>query len=463
MPRHKSTSAQRKALSETEVAYSYAKVIRKDIYHAVDDRIRKLLAGDLSFHDASSNGGRHNFHSFPAKFPPQLPRLFIDYLTDPEDIVLDPMVGSGTTIIEATSAGRIGVGFDIDPLSILISKVKATSIDPAKVQTAALQVVQGAEISLLKTSRLEKEIEKRFDEKTKEFIDYWFSRETQTEIMALLIQIEKVDDGEVKDFLRLLLSSIIVTKSGGVSLAWDLGHTRPHKLNQGQQKKYKPAIQEFEKRLLRNLQSLRDGSKNGKGFVQFGSAENLPLKDDSIDLIVTSPPYASNAIDYMRAHKFSLVWLGMDVGYLSHLRSKYIGSDKVADYNFKEIPPATTKIISRISNLDRQKGKALHRYYNEMASVLCEMQRVLKPGKTAIVVVGSSIMRGIDTETDKCLVEIGESLDLHCAGIGVRSIDRNKRMLPTSSKVRLSSQIENRMHKEFVIAFTKQHRREKDG
>ena len=455
MARRKSTSAQRIALSETGSAYSYTKVIRKDIYHEVDDKIKKLLAGDLSFHDSSSNGGRHNFHSFPAKFPPQLPRLFIDNLTDHGDIVLDPMVGSGTTLIEAALAGRIGVGFDIDPLSILISKVKATSVDPVKVEASALQVLQDAEISLLKAPKLQKVIEKRFDEKTKEFIDYWFSAETQIEIMALLVQIEKVEDGEVKDFLRLLLSSIIVTKSGGVSLAWDLGHTRPHKLKQGQQKKYKPAIQEFEKRLLRNLQSLRDGSKNRKGFVQFGSAEHLPLTDNAVDLIVTSPPYASNAIDYMRAHNFSLVWLGMDVGYLSHLRSKYIGSDKVADYDFKEIPPATTRIISRISNLDRQKGKALHRYYNEMASVLCEMQRVLKPGKAAIVVVGSSIMRGIDTETDKCLVEIGESLNLHCAGIGVRSIDRNKRMLPTSSKVRLSSQIENRMHEEFVIAFTK--------
>ena len=459
MPRHKSISVQHKRLSETETAYSYAKIARKENHHAKDGEIKRLLSCDLSFHDAISNAGRHNFHSFPAKFPPQLPRLFIDHLTDPGDIVMDPMVGSGTTIIEATSAGRTGVGFDIDPLSILISKVQTTSIDQAKVETVALQVVQNAEISLLKTSRLEKEIEKRFDEKTKEFINYWFNRETQIELMALLMQIEKVKDREVKDFLKLLFSSIIVTKSGGVSLAWDLGHTRPHRLKQGIQKKYKPAIQEFERRLLRNAGSLRESSDVRKGFVQFGSAENLPLKDNSVDLIVTSPPYASNAIDYMRAHKFSLVWLGMDVSYLTRLRGTYIGGDKVADYNFKDIPTTTTKIISRISDIDRQKGKALHRYYNEMGSVLREMQRVLKPGKTAIVVVGSSIMRGIDTETDKCLMEIGESSNLRCDGVGVRLIDRDKRMLPTSSMIRLSSQIENRMHKEFVIAFTKPYQR----
>ena len=54
---------------------------------------------------------------------------------------------------------------------------------------------------------------------------------------------------------------------------------------------------------------------------------SLPLADGSVDLIVTSPPYA-NAIDYMRAHKFSLVWLGQPIANLSHLRSKYIGAER---------------------------------------------------------------------------------------------------------------------------------------
>jgi len=254
MPSRKLTSVQRKTLHESEIAYSRTMPARHT-HHYGNGAIEKLLAGDLSFHNASSNGGKHNFHSFPAKFPPQLPRLFIDNLTNDGDIVLDPMAGSGTTIIEAVSAGRIGLGFDIDPLSVLMSKVKAASVDPTKVEAAASQVVQDAEFSLLKSSRLEKEIEKRFDEKTREFIDYWFSQQAQVEIMALLTQIEKVEDREIKDFLKLLLSSIIVTKSGGVSLAWDLGHTRPHKLNQGQQKKYKPAVHEFEKRLFRNFKA----------------------------------------------------------------------------------------------------------------------------------------------------------------------------------------------------------------
>lgn len=57
-----------------------------------------------------------------------------------------------------------------------------------------------------------------------------------------------------------------------------------------------------------------------------GDARSLPLANNSVDLIVTSPPYA-NAIDYMRAHKFSMYWLGLDYDYLVNLRKRYIGAE----------------------------------------------------------------------------------------------------------------------------------------
>ncbi len=420
------------------------------------ERLTALLSKDLGFHDAPVSNGRHNFHSFPAKFPPQLSRFFIENLSVPGELVLDPMSGSGTTVVEAASAGRVGLGFDIDPLALLITKVKLTPLDTASVERQVNKVAQEAELSLMHPSRLEKEVNGRFDEKTKQFIDYWFSEQTQIELMSLLIQIEKVKDPDIKDFLKLTFSAIIVTKSGGVSLAWDLGHTRPHRLNQGKPKKYKPAIPEFEKRATKNLMGLTsNGEMVERSRVRFGNAENLPLQDESIDLIVTSPPYASNAIDYMRAHKFSLVWLGNEVDSLTELRSKYIGGDKVTDFDFESLPPLPESVISNISKLDNQKALVLRRYYSEMTRVLNEMRRVLRPGKVAIVVVGSSVMRGIDTETDRCLAEIGRALGLPCAGIGVRLLDRDRRMMPTSTKSRADSQIENRMHREFVLAFVK--------
>ena len=108
-----------------------------------------------------------------------------------------------------------------------------------------------------------------------------------------------------------------------------------------------------------------------------------------------------------------------------------------------------------IAGLDVKKGRVLHRYYSEMTRVLREMYRVLRPGKAAIVVVGSSTMRGKDTETGECLADIGRAIGFEVPKIGVRHLDRNRRMMPVGSKLDLDSQIQQRMHKEAVIGFYK--------
>jgi hypothetical protein len=196
--------------------------------------------------------------------------------------------------------------------------------------------------------------------------------------------------------------------------------------------------------------------------VQFGNAEALPLADSSIDLLFTSPPYASTAIDYMRAHKFSLVWFGKHVDELSELRSRYIGGENVTSFPFMEMPIETSQVIRKVSALDRKKALALHRYYSEMKRVLIQTYRVLKPGKSALFVVGSSVMRGVDTRTQDCLGEIGSCLGLEHIGTGVRRIDRDRRMMPARQNGR-ASQIEQRMHEEYVVAFIKPERTEQNG
>src|SRR5947207_4309276 len=95
--------------------------------------LREALKSNLEFHEERSNHSTHDFHAFPAKFPPQLPRFFIQQLTLPGESVLDPMAGSGTTLVEAVATGRRAIGFDIDPLSVLMSTVKTTPLDSSVV------------------------------------------------------------------------------------------------------------------------------------------------------------------------------------------------------------------------------------------------------------------------------------------------------------------------------------------
>jgi len=132
-----------------------------------------------------------------------------------------------------------------------------------------------------------------------------------------------------------------------------------------------------------------------------------------------------------------------------------------------DLPDYSYRIVSSLIQKDPKKANVLRRYYTEMALCLSEMFRVLKPGKAAIVVIGSSVMRGIDTETAKCLGEIGETLGFDLVDIPERKLDRNKRMMPARNvsqseaggpareNKKAGTKIEERIHKEYVIGFLK--------
>ena len=442
-------------------------------------RLESLLEGDLDFHDQDSSYASHNFHAFPAKFPPQLPRKFISALTEPGDVVLDPMMGSGTTVVEALLAGRQAVGFDIDPLAILLTRVKVAHLDSAEIDRVGHSILERATEAVKNGDALASLAAARWDGRTRQFIDYWFARETQIELAALVAEIERIPDAKLREFFQVVFSSIIITKSGGVSLAFDLAHTRPHRAKvvrtkSGEillghdlatsksrrvkllSKTLRSPLEEFEKRLDRNRSSLLDYIADGyPPDIRLGDAQQLPIEDDSVDLIVTSPPYISNAIDYMRAHKFSLVWLGYSIEALGRKRKEYIGGEATVDTAFVDLPDAAAQVVASIAQQDKKKGQVVHRYYSEMTRVLREMHRVLKPGSAAIVVVGTSIIRGIDTQVDACLAEIGRSIGFDVPKIGVRHLDRNRRMLPAGAERNPESQIQQRMHEEYVLGFCK--------
>lgn len=417
-------------------------------------QMRKLLSGDLDFHDGASNHRGHSLHAFAAKFPPQLPHLFISQLTGPSDVVLDPMMGSGTALVEAVALGRNALGFDIDPLAVRISHAK-TTLNSRDLENAEQDVVARSQQILEDGDTVESEIQSRFDGDTRKFIDYWFLPETQRELMALVLAIEEVSSTDLRRLLELTFSSIIVTKSGGVSRAMDLAHGRPHRVDS---KTPRNAITQFDRKLRQNLSYF---AKQGfvspvdvKAQPMMGDARALPLADGAVDFIVTSPPYA-NAIDYMRAHKFSLVWLGRSTRSLTKKRSKYIGAERVADVDSLELPESSENTISSLSEMDATKAKILRRYFSEMGQAISEMFRVLRSGRAAVLVVGTSTMRGLDVQTHRCLADIAAQAGFDVVGIGARKLDRNRRMMPVSRVANSGSVIERRMHEEHVIGLWK--------
>jgi DNA modification methylase len=428
--------------------------------------LRHLLDGNLEFHAENSSYGTHNFHAFAAKFPPQLPALFIRNLTEPGEIVLDPMMGSGTAVVEAVLAGRNSMGFDIDPLAVKLCRVKTNPIqDYDLLERISANVVASA-LDILGSTYLDEAIANRLDPKTKSFIDYWFLQRTQHELMSLLLSIDLVVNTitdqdlrkSIREFLEIVFSSIIVTKSGGVSKARDLAHSRPHI---DKDKVPRNAVEQFRSRYKSSIKGMKTLASEPfpRPTLRQADARNLVdlVEDSSIRLVITSPPYA-NAIDYVRAHKFSLVWLGLSIEELSLKRSTYIGSERTQlDFKLELFPKDVETVIAEVASRDLKRSKVLIRYFTDMRHVLNEINRVLMPDSTAVIVIGSSTMRGFRVETARCLATIAEALSppLVVAGIGHRRLDRDKRMMPARNGKCNGSAIEQRMHEEDIIGLYK--------
>jgi DNA modification methylase len=82
-------------------------------------------------------GLTHNFYRYPARFSPHFVRTIIDSFSNPGDVVIDPFMGGGTTLVEAYAAGRLSIGVDINELSVFISSVKTDIL--SKRDIAAIQ------------------------------------------------------------------------------------------------------------------------------------------------------------------------------------------------------------------------------------------------------------------------------------------------------------------------------------
>jgi len=377
----------------------------------------------LSINTNNVTSDTHGFHKYPAKFIPQIPRWAINkYLGHAKGkIILDPFCGSGTTLVEAVLSGNYGIGIDIDPLSILITKVKTSKIDVNK-----LIIV----VDWLKNNISNKEQDNFYPECTT--IEHWFTKESIFKLSRLRALINKIDIVfpetkeimDIKDLLLICFSSIIrrVSNADNESQKTYVSHTnvkKPDEVNSlflSQLDYFVGRISCFSKNSNVTPTELHvSSSSNSYADI---------IKNRKIDLIITSPPYIK-AIDYIYNQMVELFWIGdlfqMQTQPLQNKKKKdYLGNKNIPKQEFTNYSPFVDQFnINLLDNNLKEiyasetinghkHAYVTFKYFSEMEKHFAETKKILKANALYVLVVGSSRVSNVYIDTASFLVSLAE-------------------------------------------------------
>jgi hypothetical protein len=397
---------------------------------------------ELNFNSHNTLYATHGLHAYAAKCPPQLVRYGLRYYSKAGDRVLDPMTGSGTTLVEARLMGRNAIGYDIDPLACLIAQVKTRLVPDSEIAAAITLITDRVtrDRNRLRHVPVPKAVRQRATPPDFLNRDYWFEPEVAETLSLLSTHIREAHFREpLRDFLWVGFSSLILAKNS-VANARDIIHSRHHFRSHTQPP---DVLDKFQLRVARMRQQMaefrRDCQPQTKAEVRLGDARELRLTAESVDLVFTSPPYAT-ALDYTRAHFLAVAWmqarLGISLPEYRQRAGKYIGSERgnllrnVECHQGLSDFAVARSVLDALEKESKRHANLAQRYFLDMQQVMSEISRILKDGRHAIVVVCPSHIRKTDVPTHKVLVELGQAVGLRLKHQYLRTIDERKRVLP---------------------------------
>jgi hypothetical protein len=357
------------------------------------------------------------------------------------------MAGSGTTLVVARATGHHAIGFDSDPLAVLLSSVWSCNCDPERITHAAKKTVKRA--SEAAGNKHAEPWPAGADQETIGFVRYWFDVRAARRLRALADAIGNVGECEIRRVLWCAFSRLIITKEVGASRAMDVSHSRPHRKFRAARLNPLSAYMNAVRAVLASLPFSKT-AKLPPTTVRKGDARSLRVEDCSVDLVITSPPYL-NAIDYIRGHKLSLIWMGYSVADLRTLRTESIGAEKGLDLN--DFTREITKTL-RLGDLPIRFQRMLGRYMRDMDKSIAEIIRVLRPRGEAVLVMGDCVIRGVFVPNSRIVALLAQRRGLRLVSRRRRPIPKRFRYLPPP-RLGGDAKLGKRMRSEVVLTFRK--------
>ncbi|HET6568327.1 MAG TPA: DNA methyltransferase [Rhodothermales bacterium] len=348
-------------------------------------------------------------------------------------IVLDPFAGVGTTLVEAMRAGHDAIGFEINPYAALACQVKTSAdrILPELLQAEMHSLECFFQRAMATDYQPEYEPPKGFHTRTE-----FFSPKVLRKVLVLWDYVSAIEDPIIDRTFRLAFASTMVQYSN-YSYEPSLGTRR----GAG-----KADIEDYDVLgiTLRKLADILEDVCWLRHHDGFGSAKASMVHDSffncsqhvgsgTVDLLITSPPYLNN-YHYVRNTRPHLYWLGFveDASETKPLEDANFGkfwqtvrNDERLDLAFSLPGSDLADLLEHLRTLNADRGvyggngwaNYAAAYFNDCYRYAKGMRHVLKPGATALTVLGNSIVQGIDIATDRYLGEIAELVGLEVVDI----------------------------------------------
>ncbi len=375
----------------------------------------------------------HGYHRYPAKFIPQIVSRLISDLTSEGDLVLDPFGGCGTTLVEAKTLGRRSVGFDINPVAKLITETKITPLSPMVLENHLEKFV--AELNHLKDNSREINHSER--------TNYWFEPSVQTSLDQLYAAVNEISNHQVRRFYLCAFSHILKNCS-----RWLMKSIKPqidpNKIPPDVTITFLSHVKHMMSKNKEFYELLREsGNLNTSAEMRLrDSTKRFPLGNNSVDLIVTSPPYVTS-YEYADLHQLILLWLGDDPIRYSRwhkyaqqyqsFRKKFVGTKLGEHKSGQFLGFFAHNIISQLPN-NRKYAKSVAKYFSDMQKAIVEMHRVLKPGGKVCIIIGNTTLAGIEVKNAEVAAEQMQEAGFIIKDVIKRELS-NKMITPWRDKV----------------------------
>lgn len=379
---------------------------------------------------------------------PQVARRLIRLYGTAGGALLDPFCGSGTSLVEARLAGIHVVGIDINPFAVFLARTKTRLYSPEQIAHEARCLRNALQNG---TPAESAPIPQFFN------IDYWFKKEVQQDLARLKYAIASNVAPEVQDFFWVAFAHTVRECSNTRKSEYKLYRIDSQKLPD-----YNPDVfKTFWEKVSRNLRGLWEFVQEARPQAQVSVIHGdvrlpQPIDSDSIDLIVTSPPYGDSqtTVAYGQFSRLALQWLGLDDEEAKRIDRISLGGQ----VRFPAVEYRSTTLdetLERIGARDTKRAKQVRQFYDDFAVCFPQLTHVCRQGAYAGFVVGNRTVKGIRIPTDQILTEIAECFGWRYCATYHRRIP-NKRMPLRNSPSNKPGELCETMTEEHIVVLQKE-------